>query len=105
MSRGTTGCNISQILRNKSVTDKIPIYFTDKEPPIIGYRFNRSIAGNIFNYKESLSEESIGKFENGDFHCNCQNSIYKDDHHGHVITGNLEIIENAMLRNIFKRGP
>ena len=103
--KGLDHINISQILRNKSVTDKIPIYFTDKEPPIIGYRFNRSIAGNIFNYKESLSEESIGKFENGDIHCNCQNSIYKDDHHGHVITGNLGMVENMMLRNIFKRGP
>ena len=103
--KGLDHINISQILRNKSVTDKIPIYFIDKEPPIIGYRFNKSIAGNIFNYKESLSEESIGKFENGDIHCNCQNSIFKNDHYGHVITGNLEIIENTMLRNILKKGP
>ena len=34
-----------------------------------------------------------------------QNSIFKNDHYGHVITGNLEIIENTMLRNIFKKGP
>ena len=103
--KGLDHINIGQILRNKSVTDKIPIYFIDKEPPIIGYRFNKSIAGCIFNYKEALSEESIGKFENGDIQCNCQNSIYRDAHHGHVITGNLGIIQNTLLKNIFKKGP
>ena len=103
--KGLDHINISQILRNNSVTDKIPIYFIDKEPPIIGYKFNRSIAGNIFNYKESLSEESIGNFENGDIQCSCQNSIYRNDHHGHIITGNLEIIQNSSLKKIFKKGP
>ena len=52
-----------------------------------------------------MSEESIGNFENGDIQCSCQNSSYKNDHHGHVITGDLDIIQNSRLRKIFKKGP
>ena len=52
--KGLDFINISAILRNKEVMNKIPIYFNDKEPPIIGYKFNKSIAGKLFNYKETF---------------------------------------------------
>merc|ERR1712002_1333483 len=67
--------------------------------------FNKSIAGQLFNYKQSLSEEVINEFENNNIQCNCQDSRFKDDRHGHVITGNFDIIENVCLRNIIKKGP
>ena len=103
--KGLDHINVSQILRNNKVQDKIPVYFMDKEPPIIGYKFNRSIAGKIFNYKQSLSEESIELFDNDNIPCHCQNSVFKDINHGHIITGDLNLIENGTLRNIFRKGP
>ena len=48
--KGFDFINLSGILRTQSVVDTIPVYFLDKEPPIIGYRFNKSIAGKLFNY-------------------------------------------------------
>ena len=103
--KGLDFINISAILRNKDVVNKIPIYFNDKEPPVIGYRFNKSIAGKLFNYRETLSEEGIDHFENNRLICSCNNSPFKDPNHGHVITGNLDIVKNETLRNLIKKGP
>merc|ERR1712002_1401899 len=37
--------------------------------------------------------------------CDCQNSPFISNDHGHVITGNLEIISNVALRNLISKGP
>ena len=103
--KGLDFINISAILRNKDVINKIPIYFNDKEPPVIGYRFNKSIAGKLFNYRETLSEDGIDHFENIILICSCNNSPFKDPNHGHVITGNLDIVKNETSKNFIKKGP
>ena len=103
--KGLDFINISGILRNEKVKRKIPVYFEDKEPPIIGYKYNKSIAGKLFNYKQTLTEETINSFEAGDITCDCQVSRFKDDNHDHVIAGNFDIIENEKLRNIIRKGP
>ena len=103
--KGLDFINISRILRNHNVSSKVPIYFNEKEPPIVGYRFNKSIAGQLFNYKEALSEEGIDHFDNNEISCNCQTSPFIDGSHGHVITGNLNIIENETLKNMVRKGP
>ena len=103
--KGLDFINLAGILRTNRVTNKIPVYFFEKEPPIIGYRFNKSLAGKLFNYKQTLSEGMINDYENNNIHCDCQNSRFKDRNHGHVITGDFTIIENECLRNIIKKGP
>ena len=72
---------------------------------MIGYKFNKSIAGTLFNYKETLCEEVIDRFENNNKLCNCSLSPYKDINHGHVITGNLDIVENRTLKTLISKGP
>ena len=37
--------------------------------------------------------------------CECEQSDFKDPHHGHVVTGDLRIVNNIKLRNLFKKGP
>ena len=102
--KGLDYINISSIFRNKNVVDKIPIYFSEFEPPIIGYRFNKSIASNLFNYKQVLSEEHLNRFDDNTS-CNCASSSFKDNHHGHVISGDFDIIKNVTLKNIIRKGP
>ena len=85
--KGLDYINLSGILRTDRVKNKIPNYFNEKDPPIIGYKFNKSIAGQLFNYKQTLSEEVLHDFENNNIQCDCQNSRFKDDGHGHIITG------------------
>ena len=103
--KGLDHINLSGILRSKSVMDKIPVYFSEKEPPIIGYRFNKSIGGKLFNYKQFLSEDFIDSTSNDDLTCNCHESEFKDNHHNHIITGDFNIIQNSTLKEMIKKGP
>ena len=103
--KGLDHINLSNILRSHNVVSKIPVYFSEKEPPIIGYRFNKSIASILFNYKQTLTEEALESVDIDNFNCDCSNSIFKNDHYGHIITGDLSIVRNEALRNIIKKGP
>ena len=103
--KGIDYINIGSILRSQNVQNLIPLYFTNKEPPVIGYKFNKSIAGKLFNYKDVLSEESLDHYDSNSISCDCQLSVFRDSHHGHVITGNFDIIRNETLKTIIKKGP
>ena len=103
--KGLDFINLSGIMRSHSVLEKIPLYFTEKEPPIIGYKFNKSLAGKVLNYKQTLTEESLQQLDNDPTPCNCHLSSFKDPHHNHIVTGNLNIIENLTLRKLFEKGP
>ena len=37
--------------------------------------------------------------------CKCKDSKFIDDHHKHIVTGDLRIIENKRLRNLLLKGP
>ena len=37
--------------------------------------------------------------------CECKNSQFCDPHHGHILTGDLRIIENRNLRKRLTKGP
>ena len=103
--KGIDFINIAGILRSKQVNSNIPVYFQNKEPPIIGYKLNPSIANKFFNYKQSLTPEVISLYESNNFSCNCHISPFKDNNIGHIITGNLDIIENDDLKTLIKKGP
>ena len=102
--KGLDHINLSGILRTKTVVDKIPVYFSDKEPPIIGYKFNKSIGGKFFNYKQFLMED-LDSINTDSITCDCHRSVFKDNTHNHIITGNFDIIENSTLKEMFKKGP
>ena len=89
--KGLDHINISGILRTKTVVDKIPVYFSDKEPPIIGYKFNKSIGGKFFNYKQFLTED-LDSIDTDNIACDCHRSEYKDIIHNHITTRNFNII-------------
>ena len=37
--------------------------------------------------------------------CDCSNSPFADSNHGHVVTGNLNIVGNQKLRSLLSKGP
>ena len=37
--------------------------------------------------------------------CNCSKSVFCDPHYGHIVTGNLKVIENEQLRKLMSCGP
>ena len=60
--------------------------------------------GQLFNYKETVGnfkhDEGLSKMD-----CACSDSEFKDIDHGHIVTGNLHIINNKRLWGLFRKGP
>ena len=37
--------------------------------------------------------------------CSCKNSNFINQHHGHILTGDLRVIKNDKLRKMVSKGP
>ena len=88
-----------------SVTETVPTYFKETEPPIISYTYTKTIASKIFNFSSTLSDLDYHQFHNNPTQCECNTSSHLYQPYGHVITGDLSIIPNSKLRDLIAKGP
>ena len=95
--------NLDNILHHKSVESKIPPYFKDQSVPIISYVYTRPIASKCFNYKHVLHNLNIDNFKSKSPDCTCASSPFIYNPTGHVITGDLKIINNTSQREVFAK--
>ena len=105
LHKGIDAINLPQLLRSRSVLDKIPAYFKDKEPPIISYQYTNTVANKLLNFSSTLSNLGITNYLSNLQHCQCNTSKFCYEPHGHVITGDLMVIENVKLRELVAKGP
>ena len=82
-----------------------PVYFRDKEPPIVSYEYTSTVASKIFNFAPGLSNLNVSEYLSHPQTCQCKESKFCYESHGHVITGDLRVIENAKLRELVAKGP
>ena len=85
--------------------DKIPAYFEDKEPPIISYQYTNTVASKLLNFSSTLSNLDITNYFSNAQHVQCNTLKFCYEPHGHVITGDLMVIENVILRELVAKGP
>ena len=91
--------NIPQILHNQELLKAFPSKHTY---PKISFKYSRTLGSIVFNYSQfckNVRSENIN-----DYPCSCDSSPFKDVTHNHVITGNLEILDDDELKAIFKFG-
>ena len=102
-NKGIDMINLPTILHSKRVIATIPNYL-DATPPIVSYTYPRTIASRVFNFKQVIKELN---FEVGtsQMKCNCSVSPYRYTPAGHVVTGNLNIINNRQVRKLLMKGP
>ena len=81
------------------------VSFKDKEPPIISYQYTNTVANKLFNFSSTLANLDIMNYLSNPQHCQCNTSKFCNEPHGHVITGNLMVIENVKLRELVAKGP
>ena len=91
--------NISKILKNEDIKSKLPVADSLRIPNI-SMKFTKSIRSSITNYKETV----LSNIKHNELDCDCENSTYKDRHHHHIITGNLEVLNNIELQNLLGKG-
>ena len=60
------------LLRSTSVTDKIPVYFRDKEPPIVSFEYTSTVASKLFNLAPTLSNSNVSEYLFNPQTCQCK---------------------------------
>ena len=107
INKGMDMVNIGRILNGKNVTDTLPSQFKKTEKISVVYTLSNTIRSKIFNHKQFLNKldtNSIIKQYNN-LPCDCNNSPFKDPDHGHIVTGDLRIVQNNKLRKLLCKGP
>ena len=103
VNRGSEFINLPSIFKDKSVISSIPTYFENKESPVICYKYNKTIRITVFNYNKLVTELDI---ENSiPDSCDCKDSKYCYQPVGHIVTGDLKIITDSIIRSIICKGP
>ena len=107
LHKGIRAINLPGLLRCKLGTDRFPVYFKHREPPIISYQYSNTVASKLFNFSPTLSNLDVTNYLSSPRSCLCQMSKYCYQPHGHIITGDLKIMprENAKLRKLVSKGP
>ena len=97
--------SLPALLGSTSVTDKIPAYFKDKQPPIVSYGYTSTVASKLFNFAPTLLNLNVSEYLSNSQTCQCKESKFCYEPHGHVIVGDLRVIENANLRELVAKEP
>jgi len=105
-NKGLDNINLTNILHHKDVMSKIPDYFKDLNAPQISYSYTSCIAPKIFNYKKALNDVNTSDLLETPPTCSCDKmSQFVHKPAKHIITGNLDIVNNDKLKQLLSRGP
>ena len=89
-NKGIDMVNIPRILNNRYVRDAVPNIIQNAAPPIVSFKYTKTIAGKIFNQKKVVEDLDVD-IGTRDMCCECSTSKYCYGPAGHVITGDLSI--------------
>ena len=103
-NKAVDAMNLPALLPSTSVTNKIPVYFRDKELPIVSYEYTSTVARKLFNFAPALSNLNVSEYFSNPQTCQCKESKFCYEPHGHVIIGDLRVTENAKLRELVGKG-
>ena len=111
-NKGIDDIHLSKIFKSEEVMKSLPdILQEDNNIPIATFKLDNPIRNKILNYKETISSLSFKQVNNSRVEienlpeCNCNESSFCDPAHGHVVTGNLNIIKNKKFRKLLSKGP
>ena len=66
----------------------------------MSYEYTSTVVSKLFNFAPALSNLNFSEHLSNPQTCQCKESKFCYEPHGHVITGDLRVIENAKLRNL-----
>ena len=115
-NKGMEHINISAIMNLPEIVQSLPELLRDemKQPKIV-MKLDKPIRNKIMNYESTVrsihhTNDEDGSFTlcsetNTPFPCSCSDSTFCDPNHGHIVTGDLRIVENSKLRKLLSKGP
>ena len=94
-------------MHENDIIDCLPESLRKDKIPSTVYSLSNTIRKNNFDYKnnvKNMNTNDTRTYGTYIISCNCTNSKYLN-HYGHIITGDLRIIENKKLCKIISKGP
>ena len=92
--------NIKNILLSQQSKERLPIPTHHIERTRFTYKHTRTIRNIVTNYNETV------KTPNWTVQCYCAqyNRKFLSQHHGHIVTGDLEILDDLPTRDLLRKG-
>ena len=103
-NKGIDMVNLPRILNSKYVRDAVPNFVPSSTPPIVSFKYTKTIAGRIFNQKKVVENLDVN-VGTSNMCCDCHTSKCCYGPAGHVVTGDLNVIRDAKLRALIEKGP
>ena len=101
--------NLPKVLRNQDVLEAGQNIIEEEDIPMVVYNLSQPIRSTILNYNKFVSNLDLAKLQSNSesIPCRCTNFDKKfcDPNHKHIVTGDLSIISNSLLRNLISKGP
>lgn len=91
---------INNIIHRNSSYALFPVNKEYLQRTGVSYKYSNTIRSKVTNYKKTVLN---GMTDNVQCACN-DHQEFIDQHHGHIITGNLQLIQNTEVRNLLKKG-
>ena len=66
----------------------------------MSYEYTSTAAGKLFNFASTLLNSDVSVYLSNPQTCKCKESNLSYEPHGHAITEDLRVIENAKLREL-----
>ena len=98
--------NLQKIFRHKEVRNALPSHLIQDSPTVV-YQLSDTIRSKLFNYKEFVQTLDVDSFiaNPGILPCDCDQSPFVNHDHGHIISGDLNIVSDQKLRSLIAKGP
>ena len=107
VNKGMDMINISKIINDKNVKKSIPTQFNKTEQISTVYTLTKTIPSKIFNHQEFIKTldtkdilDNLNKQPG-----NWTTSTFTDANHGHILSGDICIVQNNKLRKLLCKGP
>ena len=71
----------------------------------MSYEYISTVASKLLNFSSAFSNLNVSKYFSNPQTYQCKEFKFCYEPHGHVITGDLRVIENAKLRKLVAKGP
>ena len=99
--------SIACILRDPDIVQSLPSSSVKFPIPIVTYKLTPPRSTKFFNFNKFVNNLDLDLFlTNPDsLPCKCNNSSFVDRYHKDMVTGDLLIIRNNVLRKLFIKGP
>ena len=66
----------------------------------MSYEYTSTVASKIFDFAPALSNLNVSEYLPNPQTCQCKESKFCYEPHGHLITGDLRVTENGRLREL-----